>query len=834
MRGIGWALAGWAVGLFAGNVGAAGQSDRAGEAPRGQAPHDPPPAQPWPTAGDAPNVAVLSFSILDQQGRPMPGRLTFIADDSRIDLFPNAEAAPDELAVRQNVIYTRSGRGAVTVPPGRYTVYASRGLEWSIQSHNVVLKAGGRSEFVAQLRHEVNTTGWVSGDFHLHTLTYSGHGDANMKERVITFLGEGLELAVATDHNHHTDYRPTMNELGVTKHLTAITGNEVSTPIGHFNAFPLDPAREPPPSRLRDANELFQLIRMETNEHGVTPIIQLNHPRWGGIDYFGKADLDPVTGEAHDSLYSDDFDSIEVLNENEGWGYYDSEIMGSIETKVSRHWVLRDWFNLLNRGHRYAAVGNSDSHTVRTNLAGYPRNYISSSTDDPGRIDVAEVAAAVRNRRVFTTLGPFVEYWIDGAPMGSEITSKTGTVDLRVKVQAASWVDCDRIKIVVNGDVVREIPVPDSRRVQRIDTTVQLYLNHDSWITLLVEGDDSLAPIVHDQDRPILPLAIMNPIWINVDGDGLWTSPWRRALALATSTETDAHPESLVSGNSPSQRGLILLATAQAKHPTAMMLIKRGLRDDDRLVQLFAARSAAILADAAATPELQEAYTNNPDPYLRVVILQSLQTLSPGLFRSLAFDFVDSADATVARRYGPDLFRKVPSQIVRDWQVVGYFPNPDSDTLVTTAYGPEHAMKREPPPASQAAAMPFVGKNDAPVTWKELRASDSGFLNLRDVSTIKGLDANAIAYARTWLHSPDARSVRIALGTDDGCRFWLNDSLLYEDNTRHGATPYQHLMALPLKPGWNSVLLKVENGVGSFGLYFRLFDEEIRVAAKPS
>ena len=30
--------------------------------------------------------------------------------------------------------------------------------------------------------------GWVSGDFHLHTLTYSGHGDSNMPERIISIV----------------------------------------------------------------------------------------------------------------------------------------------------------------------------------------------------------------------------------------------------------------------------------------------------------------------------------------------------------------------------------------------------------------------------------------------------------------------------------------------------------------------------------------------------------------------------------------------------------------------------------------------------------------------
>ena len=42
------------------------------------------------------------------------------------------------------------------------------------------------------------------------------------------------------------------------------------------------------------------------------PVIQLNHPRWSGIDYFGKAELDPLTGVSNSEIYGEDFDSVEV------------------------------------------------------------------------------------------------------------------------------------------------------------------------------------------------------------------------------------------------------------------------------------------------------------------------------------------------------------------------------------------------------------------------------------------------------------------------------------------------------------------------------------------
>ena len=79
----------------------------------------------------------------------------------------------------------------------------------------------------------------------------------------------------------------------------------------------------------------------------------------------------------------------------------------------------------------------------------------------------------------------------------------------------------------------------------------------------------------------------------------------------------------------------------------------------------------------------------------------------------------------------------------------------------------------------------------------------------------------------------DRRTVPFALGTDDGCRVYLNGSLIYDDPSRHGANPWQHFGRLRLRRGWNRVLVKLENGVGNFGLYFQLFDAEVRTARAP-
>lgn len=783
-------------------------------------PHDPPLT---PAAVARPGeTAIVEFRVLDDAGNPIPARLTFVGPDGgEPDLFTQPDAAPNELAVRKNVAYTLRGFGAITAPPGKYRVYASRGLEWSIAHSDLALEAGKTASFQATLKHEVDTTGWISGDYHLHTLTYSGHGDANLKERVITFVGEGLEFAVATDHNHNTDYGPTVAELGVQGQLTHVTGNEVTTPIGHFNAFPLDPSRPIPPPDAHDARALFKIIRNETNRYGILPVVQVNHPRWGGIDYFGLKGLDPILGDSPEPTWSSDFDSVEVFNENAGWGYYDAE-MPRVPVGDSKHWVLRDWFNLLNRGLRIAAVGNSDSHTVQDAYAGWPRNFTPSSTDDPGRIDPGQVAAAIRRQCVTTTLGPFVQFEVNGKPMGSDVTASAGgEVVLHIRVQAASWISCDRVSIVVNGDIVQTIAVPSSTRALRLDERRPLKLARDAWVALLVEGDQPLAPILHPAGRPILPLAVANPVFVDSDGDGLWTSPLEQARKLVRGAGGAATPGIDLRGLGPTERGLVIWSAAEANLAAGAALLAQGLKDADRPTRLFAAKAAARLGAPGLKEEIEAAYARaKDDPYLRVTLLAAATRLDPGRAAARVTAFVEEHGKALAQRYAGDLFEPLGGEDVRAWMAIGYFPGASYDDLAR-AHGPERDAD---------GAHSHAGKS-GPVAWKPARVRASGFVDLRSLGASRPEADRAIAFAQTWLWTDSACQPHYALGSDDGCRLWVNDALIYEDATDHAANRLQQFDRLPLQAGWNRVLIAVRNAGGEMGFYLRVFDSKVRASA---
>lgn len=774
--------------------------------------------EPAPLADAEQPHGVLRYAITDHLGHPIPGRLTFVAEAGVIpDLFPNTRVRPHDLAVRRNVVYTLSGHGAITVPVGTYSVYATRGIEYELHAEQVEIHDGEEAIFTAALTSPVSTPGWISGDFHLHTLTYSGHGDSNLEERIISLIGEGVEFAVATDHNHNTDYGPTVEALAAGNEIKTITGNEVSVPIGHLNAFPLEPDRPVPDPDARDARELFRFIRGEPNRYGITPVIQLNHPRWGDIDILTKTGLDPITGGSVSPIYSPDFDTIEVFNANEGWGYYDADVAQDFSIGSGVHSALQDWFNLLNRGHRYVAVGNSDSHTVHHGFAGYPRNFVEVPIDQPSRVQPAMVAEALREGRCYTTFGPVLDFRVNGQPLGSLVSSDSGRVLVEVRLQTPTWILVNRVKIVVNGDVVATVELEPSVRADgrfywpRIKQVVPLL--HDSWIVVLVEGDESLDPIVCGGPRPVLPLAVTNPIRVDVDGDGKWTSTldWARREC-----DDRINLDRLMPGDA----AFLLLAAAGTNGRTAPQLVLAGLASKERRVQLAAMRAAEILAFPAFAPSLEALWRRATDPFTALTALRALAVCdTDGAPQRLAL-LLDRFDRKQVQRYSSELARLLPVEMVREWQVIGYFPNPSSTTLFEGDGGP--------PVGDDDGAEP-EGK-DGPVRWIDATVSESGFVDLSAIDPERR-DAS-ISYARTYLLVDEAKEVLYTLGSDDGCRLWVGSEEVYRDQTRHGARPLQQVGKLRLAAGWNRVVIGVENGGGPTGLYFGVLDASVRASAE--
>src|SRR5204863_1924761 len=210
---------------------------------------------------EALNEAPLAVELNDAaSGTPLPGRLTVV--DARGALAPMvvlSNAPP--IALRPGVAYTGSGSVRVGLPAGSYTVYASRGFEYSVRTQHFTLPPGRTYPLPMRIRREVPTQGMVACDAHVHTFTYSGHGDATVDERMLTLAGEGIELPIATDHNTLTDYGEAARKMGVQDYFTSVTGDEVTTEAGHFNVFPVQPGSRVPNHHITDWPKLMEELR---------------------------------------------------------------------------------------------------------------------------------------------------------------------------------------------------------------------------------------------------------------------------------------------------------------------------------------------------------------------------------------------------------------------------------------------------------------------------------------------------------------------------------------------------------------------------------------------
>jgi len=458
--------------------------------------------------------ATINFEITDESTQKLtPAKLVILQDG---EPFEHGLSSTGDLANRGHTIYARTGKGRFQLPAGVYEIWFGKGMEYSVDIQKIVLDNRQTTTLKATLKRELNPKGYVGGDMHLHTFTHSGHGDATVEERLISCVAEGLEWAVATDHNAVLDYAPFMKKLGLESYMATAVGNEVSTPIGHFNTYPLASGSEKVNAKISVGKELFETIRGQGLPN---TLIQINHPRWVDSDFFNTKGLDPFYGVSKHSEWDWDFDAFEVLNENFGIGWRDAP-----DNKFS---VKQDWFNMLNQGLKKTGLGNSDSHSVIAQIAGVPRNYIKSSTDTPSKIDNKELTKSIKNQQVSVARGIFVNMETAagkgiGATLNLDGERQELTLDLTV--QAASWISCHKAELVENGVVIQTFDIPQSTQINRFQRTITLQPKKDSWYVLIAYGDMPMAPMVQGTEKPVLPMGFTNPIWVDADGDGQMTS----------------------------------------------------------------------------------------------------------------------------------------------------------------------------------------------------------------------------------------------------------------------------------------------------------------------
>jgi hypothetical protein len=477
---------------------------------------------------DALGRATLDVSVTDAgTGALSPCRIT-ITDRGGV-LSPLLVEPGSRLAGRPGVVYTPDGRARIHLLPGKATVYASRGFEYGAASQTLTLAEGRPHAVELSIRREVPTPGLVACDTHVHTLTHSGHGDASIDERVVTLAGEGIELPIATDHDFFTNLGPAAERQGVRSFFTPVAGDEVTTRAGHFNAFPFPIGGPIPDSGITDWPRLLRAIRSASTS--AIAVVILNHPRdlHAGFRPFDPEQFNPVTGAHRRGAIG--VDAIEVINS------------GALQSDPMR--LVRDWMALLNHGERITAVGGSDSHDVARYIVGQGRTFLACPDDDPARIDVAAACRSLREGRALVSLGLLINLTVDGRfHVGDLATGLQPLLRVTATVLGPSWSRADRVELFANGVKLRAQPidvVAGSRPGTKAEVSWEIPRpGHDIYLVAVASGSGVSVPF-WALPRPFQPTArawtprvvgVANPIYVDGDGDGAWTSPRRYAEHL--------------------------------------------------------------------------------------------------------------------------------------------------------------------------------------------------------------------------------------------------------------------------------------------------------------
>jgi hypothetical protein len=255
-----------------------------------------------------PRPARLTFRVTDGQGRRIAAKLTLVNRDAGGALLDGDGLRRPSMgegrlgAGIRHLFHTAGGEGTESIEPGRYRLFASHGPEYSVATKDFEVAPGGEVVANLNLVHEVDTTGWISGDFHLHQEPSHDSG-LKLDKRVTSIAAEGLELAVSTDHDVITDLRPTIRELGLQDVLQTSMGVEMTTiEMGHFIAFPLSydakviPDHGAPDWSCQDGPGLLRVLG-ERIQEGTRGVRIMAHPRDGFFGYIDQLGVNPFTQE---------------------------------------------------------------------------------------------------------------------------------------------------------------------------------------------------------------------------------------------------------------------------------------------------------------------------------------------------------------------------------------------------------------------------------------------------------------------------------------------------------------------------------------------------------
>jgi len=308
---------------------------------------------------------------------------------------------------------------------------------------------------------------WYAGALHTHTL----HSDGKLTAQELARMAReaGLDFLAITDHNNTAHQRERIDAPG----LLVITGEEITTPGGHANAWGLSGPRAFVDFRALPGDPALQAIVDQARAQGA--LVSINHP---------YADCSACSWT---HAIPQDVDGLEISNP------------GAANLALA----IGLWDALLREGRRVTAVGASDWHRAGQQPIGTASVRVFAE-----ELSTPAILGAIRQGRVVvmadgTSPPPQLTVKSAGqaARVGESLSLGPGArLDVEVACEGAAYAG-GRVDLVWRGEVVAQAPVPASGPIR-----FTRWANADGYLR------------VHAYTAAGAPLALTNPVYVTLQG----------------------------------------------------------------------------------------------------------------------------------------------------------------------------------------------------------------------------------------------------------------------------------------------------------------------------
>ncbi len=397
-------------------------------------------------------------------------------------------------------LFHTDGDFEMTVPPGKMTIEAVKGLEYRPTQQEVEIKAGRVSRVSLKLSSMIDMAarGWYSGSTHVH-MNYGGNLRNTLQNLMFLSRAEDQEVVcelIANKDNRILDWDsfvPGQIEHPVSRsdpHMVVIVGEEYRPPFhGHVSLL-----------GLRD-----HLISPFTTGYEGTAVESL-YP--SNTDLFLKArDQEALVGYVHS--YSGETDPLEKDLSHAKTFPVDAALgtVDTLEWSSASPAALRVWHHTLNNDLGITPVGGEDSITDlhRSGLPGAFRTYAYLE----GKLTAESWIESIKKGRTFFSSGPLLDFRVNGCIAGDSLNLPENGGKIRLEGKVWSITPLATVSLYHNGKVLKEIPLARGQTSAAFGETLEV--KKSGWYTLTATGPRASHPL-----ETAYPMASTNAIRVYV------------------------------------------------------------------------------------------------------------------------------------------------------------------------------------------------------------------------------------------------------------------------------------------------------------------------------